>query len=118
MRLTDYENEEALELLADIMEPAAVIMSDKEIATMVQSGVPAIVIAPKILRGHPKEVIEIIASMHREKPDTYKFNAVSLLHDLVDIMNDPELVDLFTSQGQKLQDMNSGSAMENGEAEA
>ena len=118
MRLTDYENEEALELLADILEPAAVIMSDKEIATMVQSGVPVLVVAPKILRGHQKEVVEIVASLHREKPDTFKFNAVSLLKDLIDIMNDPELIDLFTSQGQILQDMSSGSAMGNGTVEA
>lgn len=114
MRLTDYENEEALELLADIIEPAAVIMSDKKVSDMVQSGTPVLIIAPYILREHKKEVVEVVAGVHRESPATYKFNAVSLLSDLLDIINDPELISLFTSQGQNLQDTNSGSAMETG----
>lgn len=33
-KLTEYENEEALDLLADILEPAVAIISDPEIKTM------------------------------------------------------------------------------------
>ena len=115
MRLTDYENEDALDLLADIMEPAARIMADGEVQKMADGGQPALVIAPFILRNHKQEAIEIVSSLHRKKPGEYKFNAVSLLKDLVDILSDKDLLELFMPQGQNQLDMNSGSATENTE---
>lgn len=116
MRLTDYENEDALDLLADIMEPAARMMADEEIGKMSRAGKPALVIAPYILRNHKKEAIEIVSAMHREKPGEYRFNAVSLLKDLVDILSDDEVLGLFSSQGQNQGDTSSGSATENTKA--
>ena len=113
MRISDFENEEALDLLADIIEPAAQIMADEKVAEMVRAEKPALIIAPYILRNHKKSTMEIVASLHKTTPDKVRFNAVTLLSDLLDIINDPEVMGLFTSQGQIMQDNVSGSATEN-----
>lgn len=111
MKLSDFENEEALDLLADIMEPAAKIMADKKVEAMFRAETPALIIAPYVLRHHKKSAIEIISALHQTTPDKLKFNAVSLLKDLIDLMNDEQVAELFTLQGQMTQDTSSGSAM-------
>ena len=116
MRLSDYENEEALDLLADLIEPAARIMKDKKVEAMVRAKEPGISIAVYILKNHKESAIEIVASLHRETPETYSFNALSLVNDILDILNDPEIENLFSSQEQT--STSSGSATENtGESE-
>ena len=111
MRLSDYENEEALDLIADLIEPAARIMQDKKVEALVNKKEPAIKIAGYILKNHKQSAIEIVASMHRESPETYRFTALTLVNDLLDILNDPQIEELFSSQGQI--STSSGSATEN-----
>lgn len=113
MKLTDFENEQALDLLADIIEPAAMIMGDAKVKEMVDSRKPVLLIASYILKNHKKQVIKIEAIMHGKTPETVRFNTATLIKDVVDIFNDSELVDLFTSQGQMKQEGSSGSATEN-----
>lgn len=113
MRISDFENEDALDLLADIIEPAAVIMSDKEVVKMQNAQKPALLLASYILKNHKKSAIEIVAALHKEDPKKVRFNAVTLLKDVVDLIGDPLVRDLFTSQGQNEQEKTSGSATEN-----
>ena len=113
MRLSDFENEEALDLLADLIEPASVVMTDPEVKKMAQAKKPPLVIASYILRHHKKSAIEIVAAIHREDVSKCKFNAISVLNDLLDILNDPEIEAVFTSQGQTTASTSSGSATEN-----
>lgn len=115
MRLSDYENEEALDLLADLIDPAARIMADKKVEAMVKSKKPALLIASHILKKHKKESIEIVSALHREDPGKYRFTAISLLNDLLDILNDEQVIGLFTSQGQTTERTYSGSATESTE---
>ena len=110
MRLSDYENEEALDLLAELIDPVARIMADKKVKNMADSKKPVLLIASFILKNHKKEAIEVVAALHRENPKTYRFTAISLLNDLVDIMNDEEVLGLFYSQGQTGERNSSGSA--------
>ena len=111
MRITDFENEEALDLLADIIEPAAYIMADKKVPELFKEK-PPIFTAGYILKNHKKSAIEIIAALHKESPEKIRFNAVTLLSDVIDLINDPVVKDLFTSQGQNMDEESSGSATE------
>ena len=117
MKLREFENEQALDLLADIIEPIARIMADKKVEKMVKAKKPVLVIASHILKNNKKDVIEIVATMNGADPATFKFNTVTLLKDIVDIMSDPDIVSLFTSQSQMTDSVPSGSATENTEEE-
>lgn len=113
MRLSDYENEDALDLLANIMLPASEIMMDKEVVKLYKSNKPVIHTVALILKNHKRSAIEIVAALHREDPDKVRFNAITLANDVLELLNDPELLQVFTSQSQITDSKPSGSATAN-----
>lgn len=112
MKLSEYKGEQALDMLADLIEPAATIMADKEVANFAKSGKPVIKIIKPLIKNHKKEVIEIMAILEGEDPKKYadKVNLFTLPAKLLELLNDPDLQSLFTLQGQKTETY-SGSAM-------
>ena len=117
MKLSDYKGEQAIDVLVELMEPATAIMADKEIARLVQSKVPVIKIVKAAIKNHKKEVIEILAVLDGEDPEKYaeKVTLFTLPVKLLEVLNDPMMQSLFTSQGQ-MTEVLSTSAMENTEA--
>lgn len=116
-KLSEYRGEEALDVLADLIEPAAEIMRDKEVAAVFRekNAAGAISIA---LKKHKKAVLSIMARLEGENPDTYAPSVLALPMKLMDILNDPEFASLFTSQGQITEKTNSGSVSVTTEAPA
>lgn len=112
MKISDYRGEEALDLLADIIEPAAAIMADKEVAQISRSGGPVIKLIKPMIKNHKKEVIEILAVLDGEDPKEYakKVNLFTLPKKLLDVVNDPDMRNLFSSQGQNAEETSSTSA--------
>ena len=119
MKLSEYKGEDALDLLADLLEPVAAIMADKEIAALVKSGTQKVKLVSAIIKSHKKEVVEILAILDGENPKTYmeKITLFTLPTRLLELLNDPELINLFTSQGQNSDKASSGSATESIQAE-
>ena len=119
MKLSDIRGEEALDVLAELVDPAVEIMADEEIAEIVRSKQPKIGLVKPILKNHKKSLIQIFAALEREDPEEYvkNMNILTLPSMLIDLLNDPAIVELFSSQGQKMEDESSGSATENTEAE-
>lgn len=108
-KLSEFRGEEALDLLADLIEPAAEIMQDKQLATLFREKNMATA-AKVALKNHKKAVLSILARLEDEDPDTYAPSVFALPLKLLEILNDPELVNLFTSQGQNEVQTTSGSA--------
>ena len=117
-RLSDFENEKALDLVANIIEPMGEIMTDEKIVNIFRSGKPAILAISGILKDHKKAATEIIAALHETTPEELRFNVVSLTKDIMTLVNDPGIREVFTMQGQTPTADVSGSAMVNtGETE-
>lgn len=116
-KLSEYQNEEALDILADLIEPAAKIFSDKAIEREWNSGnrIGAVKVA---IKNHKSEVIDILAIMEGIPRDEYKCNVVTIPARLLEILNDPDLVDFFGQQSQSGTDVFSGSAMASTEDDA
>ena len=108
-RLNEFRGEEALDLLADLIEPASEIMTDKRLVALFRSGKMAEA-AKIVLKEHPRAVLNIMARLDGKDPDTYAPSVFALPAQLLEILNDPELISLFTSQGQNEDQTNSGSA--------
>lgn len=122
MRLSDFKGEEALDVLAEIIEPLTFIIADKEIQELSKSkGIPKIKFVKPALKNHKEEVILILATLQKQTVEEYKktLSLVTLPLQMLEFLNDPEIEKLFFSQGQSLQtqSVNSGSATENTEAE-
>ena len=111
MKLSEYQGEAALDLLADLIEPAGEIMSDKVISVVFKKNrLKAIALA---IKNHKKAVIQILATMDGVPVDEYKCNVLTLPVKILEILNDPALVQLFTYQGQTGGAKSSGSVSEN-----
>ena len=113
MKLSEYQGETALDVLADLIQPAGEIMSDKEIGEVFKENrFRAIGLA---IKNHKKAVIQIMAAMDGVPVDEYKCNVFTLPVKILELLNDPALVQLFTYQGQTGDANSSGSASENTE---
>lgn len=115
MRLTDIKGEEALDFLADIMDPIISIMSDKEVQDAFRAD-DRLTAIKLLLRSHKKETIQIMAIMDGEgdavEAYTEKVNILTLPKKLLALFNDPEVMALFTSQGQMTDGADSGPVTE------
>lgn len=114
MRLSAYKNEEAIEVLADLLEPASKIMADKDISAAFKAQKPALIIAKTALKKQKQAVIDFVSYLHRQEPGEYEFTIISLIADLLDILNDPEMGQVFSSADTATP---SGSATESTEEE-
>lgn len=121
MRLSDFKGEEAIDVLADIIEPLSIILIDEEIQKLAEKKVAPLFYVKPILKVHKKEIIEILAILDRKTVEDYKkdLNLLTLPMQVLELINDPEVQNLFSSQGQSriIPLASSGPAMENTEAE-
>ena len=118
MKLSDYEGERALDLLADLIEPATKIMADKQLAEILQNKeIPKVRALKVAIKNHKPEVVEILAVLDGVPVEDYKVNVFTLPKKLLEILNDPMVTELFQLQGQTTE-AHSGSATEStGESE-
>ena len=111
MKLSEYQGEAALELLADLIEPAGEIMSDKEIGEVFKKNrFKAIGLA---IKNHKKAVMQIMAVLDGVPVDEYKCNVFTLPAKILELLNDPDLIQLFQYQGQTGDAKSSGSVSGN-----
>lgn len=116
MKLSEYKNEEALELLADIMDPLSDIMTDENFKKLLsEEKTTKMGMIQYLLRNQSKPIIAILARMENTPVEEFQVNILSLTTKLLDVFNDKELVDFFKSQGQMVAGEPSGSATENTE---
>lgn len=95
MKLSEIKGEKALDVLADIIEPITAICLDEEIQSMVKSKVPTIKMAKPIIKNHKKEIVEVLAILDGENPETYEVNVLTLPIKLMELLNDPAFKKLF-----------------------
>ena len=101
MMLSDFKDDEALDVLADILEPTAGILADEEIQKMRNAKENRIKIVAYAIRHHKQEIIEILARLDCTPVEEYHVNAVTLPIKLLELVNDPEVQILFTQQSQE-----------------
>ena len=111
MKLSEVKGEQALDMLADIIEPISEIMADRKITVLIRKKERAKAISAAI-KDHKKAVIQILATLDGKPVDEYECNIFSLPKQVLDIVNDPAVLDLFISQTQQTSTP-SGSATAN-----
>lgn len=114
-KLSEYRGEEALDLLANLIDPCVEIIQDKRLVTLIR-GKNKAEAAKVAIRNHKQSILEIMARLDGEDPAKYSPGLLDLPRKLLELFEDKELVDLFTSQGQKQNKTDSGSVSENTEA--
>lgn len=117
MKLSDYKDEAALDLLADLIEPATEILTDKEIRKAAEGKKRAAAVAFAI-KNHKSAVLQILAALDGVPVEEFHCNVMTLPLKLLELINDPEVMQLFSFAGQTVVSTPSGSPTENIEEDA
>mgnify|MGYP003571249106 CR=1 FL=1 len=115
MKLSDYKGTDGIDLLADLLDPLSVILTDEEFRVAISKETKRLKIVQLLLKTHKKEILEILALIDQEDPETYNPSIFVLPMKLMDILSMPEINMLFMSQGQNEKSESSGPATESTE---
>ena len=110
----DKSNEDRLDFLADMMEPAAEIFSDPELQALVKSGAAPLKYVKPAIKNHKQAFITILAALEETDPKEYRVPPPGVFFlKVISLFNKPEIKALFISQSQQSDNGFSGSATEN-----
>ena len=98
-KLSEYQDGDALDLLADIMEPAVVIMGDDDVRAAFDEGSKIKGVSAAI-KAHKAEVLQILARLEGVDVEEYHCNVFTLPGVILDVLNDRELLSFFTEQAR------------------
>lgn len=114
MRLSNFRDERAIEVVADLLIPIQKIASNPEIAKAKDGKV--IELAAAMLKNSKREVMDMLAILNDVPPSEYHCTAATVMRDVLDMFSDPDLRELFGLQSQTT--ALSGSALENTEGQS
>lgn len=99
MKISDFKDEQALDVLADILEPLGEILSDDKVITAARekNKLKAVKYA---IKDHKQQVMYIMAILDGKSPDEYHCNLITLPVKLLEILNDQMITEVFNSQSQ------------------
>ena len=117
MRLSEIKGENAIDVLADMLDPLTEMLADPKVKEVARSKSPTLIKASKILKYQKKAVLEMLAILNQTPVEEFKPSLLELPLMLTELINDikenKELISLFQSQGQMITDAPFGPAMEN-----
>lgn len=93
-KLSEIKGEEALDVLAEIIEPAAQIFTDENVKEALKSG-SRIKATKIILKDHKKDILTLMATLEETPVEEYKPTLLALPALIIGVLNDPELQSLF-----------------------
>lgn len=132
MRLSELTAEQGLEAIANSLEYIGNIADDDTALKLCQELVPregekyikffarGAKTAPKLLKTHKDDVIGILAAFELQTVEEYKkkHKLMDVIKDMVNLVNEPEVRQLFFSASTGATEEPSGDAQENTEEEA
>ena len=95
MKITDFKNEDAIELISDLIEPISEISTDKELVKLLKKG-DKIKAIQQGLKNHKSSIIQILAILNGVPVEEYSCNPITITKDLLVILNDKELMEVFS----------------------
>lgn len=115
MKLSEIKGERALDVIADLIEPVSVMVQDEEFKLIIRSG-DKIKVVKYLLKEHKREILQMLALINGEDPETYEPTLIQLPMMVMELFDDPDVMNLFGLQDQSKELASSGPATENTEA--
>lgn len=118
MKISEFKGANAIEFIGDIIEPVSKIFSDEIVRGFFSKNADnKSAIVKHICKEYATEAIEVLAAMQGITPEEYEGNPFTIMMQVFEIMNDPDLLSVFTSSEQKTASTSFGSASTNSEDE-
>lgn len=114
MKLSDIKGDRVLDVIADIIDPIANMVQDKDVSAMFErKAVPEGMDArdffakrmrkgmPVLLKGHKADIIAIMAAIEGVTPEQYaaSLNLAKLFTDVMELVTDDAFLDFLSSLG-------------------
>lgn len=114
MKLSDIKGDRVLDVIADIIDPIANIVQDKDVAAMFErEAVPEGMDArdffakrmrkglPILLKGHKADIIAVMAAIDGVTPEQYaaSLDFPKLFTDVMELVTDNAFLDFLSSPG-------------------
>ncbi len=112
MKLSEFKDEKGIEVVAKLLVPISNIAKNK--GNVEAKGKSLIEFAAAMLQNNQKDVKDMLAILADADPAEYHCSAASVLVDVLNMLNDPELMQLFGLQSKT--PASAGSASESTEA--
>ena len=115
-KLSEIRGEDALDVLADLLDPVSEICVDEKIKELYkdkEAENKKLKMATLILRNHKKAIIKILAILEGVKLEEYKPSLAVLPVLVLQLLNDPDVISVFRFAGPET---SFGSATENTQA--
>ena len=118
-KLSEFKDDEAMDVLAEILDPMVHMMQNKKFVLAFKGDkkndikpnrVEAIKIA---ITDNRADVVKIMAVLNETPVEEFHYNLLTLPQMMVEMFNDKELIDFFGYQSETDSEIPSGSAMEN-----
>ena len=113
MRLSEFKDEKAIEVVANLLIPIGNIVANPANEEAKDGGV--LKFASEMLKNNTKDAMEILAILADEPVESYTCTGVTVLKDMLNVLSDPDLLELFGLQSQT--QTSAGSASMNSEVE-
>lgn len=100
--ISDFKNEDAIDLIADLIEPVSRILQDeaiKEDITIKEKQMSAI---KKALKTHKSDILEIMARLEGVEVKDLNATPISLIGKCIQILNDKEMMDFLSSLAEEV----------------
>lgn len=95
-RLEDARGADAIDLIADLIDPLTEIAQDEEILELTRKkGTPVFKIVQAILRRHKDSAIQILAIIDGVEPEDYKGNVFTIIGRLLGLLNNKDIQSFF-----------------------
>ena len=121
-KLSEIQNEDALDVLAQLLDPIAELSKDKEITAPNKNEKGEDVPKTKLemvqiaIRKHKRAVLRILATLDGVPLEEYNINLIQIPLKVYELLNDEDMMAFFYLFCLNLSDAFSGSATENIEA--
>lgn len=111
-KLSDFKNEEGIEVAARVLSVVMEIFANKNNWKKRECKNPLEMFAT-FMSNSPKQMMKIFAILSEKDENTYSCDGAEAMTNMLILANDYIFVGLFTSQGQMGDATSSGSASEN-----
>jgi len=98
-KLSEIKGDEALDVLADLIEPITNICVDEDVKNAFKSGEKLAKAISVIVKNHKREVTTILAVLEGEDPDKYEPTVFELPVKLMQLLSDETVMSVFRLQG-------------------
>lgn len=110
-KLSEIKNEDALDVLVNILDPVTEIFTDKKFEEEWKKDVKGAI--KYVIGAHKKAVIELLAGVEGIPVNEFEISLIQIPIRLFELLNDADTLDFFDAQGLKISGMSFTSVMQN-----